>query len=121
MRLGYPSGVRIIRTPCTGKVEVEYLMRALESGADGVLVAGCEEGSCHFIQGNLMARRRVDHVRKIIEEAGLDPDRVRMVNVGASNARGFVQAITEMTLAVQSLGPNPLGRSMAPALQENRP
>jgi coenzyme F420-reducing hydrogenase delta subunit len=72
MRLQYPTNIRIIRTPCTGKLEVEYFMRAFEDGADGVLVAGCEEGSCHFIEGNLMAKRRVHYARELLSESGLE-------------------------------------------------
>ena len=91
MRLQYPTNIRIIRTPCTGKLEVEYFMRAFENGADGVLVAGCEEGSCHFIEGNLMAKRRVNYTRDILAEAGFEKERLRMVNIGAADARRFVE------------------------------
>src|ERR1035437_1993855 len=63
MRIQYPPNVRIIRTPCTGRLETEYFMKALENGADGVLVAGCREGGCHFVEGNLCAKRRVNYTR----------------------------------------------------------
>ena len=63
MRIQYPPNVRIIRTPCTGRLETEYFMKALENGADGVLVAGCLEGGCHFQEGNLRARKRTDRIR----------------------------------------------------------
>lgn len=108
MRLQYPTNIRIIRTPCTGKLEVEYFMRAFEDGADGVLVAGCEEGSCHFIEGNLLARRRVNYTRRLLNEAGLEPERLRMVNIGAADARGFVDIVKEMIQTVRALGPNPM-------------
>ena len=108
MRLQYPSGVRIIRTPCTGRLEVEYYMKAIESGADGVLIAGCLEGGCHFIEGNLIARRRVDSVRTILEECGIDKERIRMVNVSAAGAVNLVKVIFEMVDTVKKLGPNPL-------------
>jgi coenzyme F420-reducing hydrogenase delta subunit len=101
-------------------VEIEYLMKALENGADGVLVAGCEEGSCHFVQGNFTARRRVDQVGRILEEAGFTPERVRMVNVGAADAGGFVRAVDDMVETVLRLGPSPLGRRRVPALEEIR-
>ena len=65
MRIQYPPNVRIIRTPCTGRLETEYFMKALEHGADGVLVAGCLEGGCHFVEGNLCAKRRVNYTREI--------------------------------------------------------
>jgi len=111
MRLQYPTNVRIIRTPCTGRLEVEYFMRAFEDGADGVLVAGCEEGSCHFIEGNLMAKRRVNYTRDLLTEIGLEKERVRMVNIGAADARRFVEIIKEMIETVRALGPNPVRRA----------
>jgi len=108
MRLQYPTNIRIIRTPCTGKLEVEYFMRAFENGADGVLVAGCEEGSCHFIEGNFMAKRRVNYARGILAEAGFEEERLRMINIGAADARRFVEAVTDMIETVRKLGPNPV-------------
>jgi len=108
MRLQYPTNIRIIRTPCTGKLEVEYFMKAFEKGADGVLIAGCEEGSCHFKEGNLMAKRRVNYTRRILSEAGFEPERLRMINIGASDARSFVEHINNMIATVRDLGPNPL-------------
>jgi coenzyme F420-reducing hydrogenase delta subunit len=108
MRLQYPTNIRIIRTPCTGKLEVEYFMRAFENGADGILVAGCEEGSCHFIEGNLTAKRRVNYTRGILTEAGFEKERLRMVNIGAADARRFVEIIKDMIETVRNLGPSPV-------------
>jgi len=107
MRLQYPTNIRIIRTPCTGKLEVEYFMKAFEKGADGVLVAGCEEGSCHFKEGNLMAKRRVNYTRRLLYEAGFETERLRMINIGAADARPFVEYIKDMIATVRNLGPNP--------------
>jgi len=108
MRLQYPPNIRIIRTPCTGKLEVEYFMRAFENGADGVLVAGCEEGSCHFSEGNYMAKRRVNYARQILSEAGFEKERLRMVNLGAADAGIFVPMVKDMIETVRALGPSPL-------------
>jgi len=110
MRIQYPPNVRIIRTPCTGRLEVEYFMKALENGADGVLIAGCLEGGCHFIEGNICAKRRVNYVRELLTEIGLDKDRLRMVNVSAAMARPLAEIIIDMTEIVRKLGPNPLGQ-----------
>jgi coenzyme F420-reducing hydrogenase delta subunit len=121
MRLQYPSNVRIIRTPCTGRLEVEYFLRAFENGADGVLVAGCEEGSCHFKEGNLIARRRVDYARKLLAESGLEADRLKMVNVSAAMARLFTGHVREMAETVQKLGPSPLNRAKTRVQQEIKP
>ena len=108
MRIQYPPNIRIIRTPCTGRLEADYYMRAFEKGADGVLVAGCLEGGCHFIDGNLFARRRVNAVREILKESGLEPDRLRMVNLSASMAKPLVDYMIEMVETVKKLGPSPV-------------
>ena len=106
MRLQYPSNVRIIRTPCTGRLEVEYYMKALENGADGVLIAGCLEGGCHYIDGNLFARKRVTATRALLEECGIDKERLRMVNISAAMATNLVEVIFDMVDTVKKLGPN---------------
>ena len=111
MRLQYPTGVRIIRTPCTGRLEVEYYMRAFENGADGVLVAGCLEGGCHYIEGNLFAKKRVSAIRDILQESGIETERLRMVNISAAMATHLVDAINDMVSIVKELGPNPICKS----------
>jgi coenzyme F420-reducing hydrogenase delta subunit len=108
MRLQYPPGVRIIRTPCTGRLEVEYYLKAIENGADGVLIAGCLEGGCHFIDGNLFAKKRVNATRTLLEESGIDKERLRMVNISAAMAKNLVEVIFEMVDTIKQLGPNPL-------------
>ena len=118
MRLQYPSGVRIIRTPCTGRLEVEYFMRALENGADGVLVAGCLEGGCHFIEGNLFAKKRVEATRTILEECGIEKERLKMVNVSAAGAVNLVEIIRIMVNEIKQLGPNPIGKKILKQKEE---
>jgi F420-non-reducing hydrogenase iron-sulfur subunit len=108
MRIQYPPNVRIIRTPCTGRLETEFYMKALEFGADGVLIAGCLEGGCHFVEGNLYAKRRVNATRQLLSEIGLDQDRLRMVNVSAAMGRPLAEAIFDMVQTVRQLGPNPI-------------
>ena len=108
MRLQYPSGVRIIRTPCTGRLEVEYFLKALENGADGVLIAGCLEGGCHFIEGNLFAKKRVNATRAMLEECGIEKERLRMVNVSAAGAVNLVEIIHNLVNEIKQLGPNPI-------------
>ncbi len=108
MRIQYPSNVRIIRTPCTGRLEVEYFLKAFENGADGVLVAGCLEGGCHFQDGNLWAKRRVNYASEILEEIGIKKERMRMVNVSSDMARPLADIIIDMVNTVKELGPNPL-------------
>jgi F420-non-reducing hydrogenase iron-sulfur subunit len=104
-RLQYPPNVRIVRTPCTGRLEIDYYMKAFENGIDGVLVAGCEEGSCHFKDGNLLAKRRVNSIRTVLAEAGIEAERLRMVNVSAAGARPLVEYIKEFVETVRNLDP----------------
>lgn len=106
-RLQYPPNVRIIRTPCTGRLEIDFFMKAFENGADGILVAGCEEGSCHFRDGNLLAKRRVKSAGTLLSEAGIEINRIRMVNVSAASSHKFVEYVKEMVETVKILGPSP--------------
>lgn len=108
MRLDYPANIKIIRVPCTGKVDVMYLLRAIQKGADGVYVVGCLEGSCHYNEGNFRARERVNHVRMILEEIGLEADRVRMYNLSSGEGPTFAAYAREMTELIKAMGPNPL-------------
>ena len=97
MRQEYPTNIRIVRLPCTGKVSIEMLLQAFCSGAEGVMVAGCEEGSCHFISGNIRAKKRVEYAKKLLEEAGVNPERLDMFHIAASQGPLFAQNATEFT------------------------
>ncbi len=108
MRLQYPSNVRVLRLPCTGKLEVNYLMTAFEHGIDGVIVAGCLEGGCHFLEGNLRARKRVERAKKLLAEIGLEPERVEMFNLSSAEGIRFAEIVTEMSQRLARLGPSPL-------------
>ena len=108
MRLQYPSTVRIVKYLCTGKVDILHILKAFEYGADMVMVSGCEIGDCHFLEGNLRAKERVEYAKQLLEEIGLDGRRLEMFHIGASDAIGFKQAIEEMTKRAKELGPNPL-------------
>ena len=108
MRLQYPGTVRVLRLPCTGKIEVNYLLAAFERGVDGVLVAGCLEGGCHFQEGNLRARRRVERAKGMLEEIGLEPERLEMYNLSSAEGARFAEIVTEMNERIKRLGPSPL-------------
>ena len=108
MRLQYPNNVRVLKLPCTGKLEVNYILTAFERGVDGVIVAGCLEGGCHYLEGNLRARRRVERAREILGEIGLEPERVEMFNLSSAEGPRFAQIVTEMTTRLTGLGPSPL-------------
>ena len=112
MRLNYPANVKIVKLPCTGKVDIIYLLKAFEDGADGVYVAGCLEGNCHFTDGNIKAKRRVQRAKKLLTEIGLDGERLQMYNMSASMGPKFAEAAREMTEKVRALGPNPLRKKI---------
>jgi coenzyme F420-reducing hydrogenase delta subunit len=108
MRLQYPDTVRVLRLPCTGKIEVDYILAAFERGVDGVIVAGCLEGGCHFLEGNLRARRRVERAKQMLDEIGLEPERLEMFNLSSAEGSRFAEIVTEMTNRLAGLGPSPL-------------
>jgi F420-non-reducing hydrogenase iron-sulfur subunit len=110
MRLEYPTSIRIIKLPCTGKLEVIHLLKALEAGADGVYAAGCMEGECHFLKGNLWARKRIDHVKRLLAELGIEPERVEMYNMSSAMGARFAEVANEFTQRIKELGPNPVKR-----------
>lgn len=93
-------------------------MRAFENGADGILVAGCEEGGCHFIEGNLIAKRRVIYIRTLLSEIGFEKERLRMVNVSAAMGRPLAEIFTDMVETVRKLGPNPIKQYAEPNKKE---
>ncbi len=94
--------------PCTGRVDVIHLLKAIEDGADGVYVAGCLEGECHFLTGNLKAKKRVQYVKKVLEELGLEPERVEMFNLSAGEGPRFAEIAKEMVERIEKLGPSPI-------------
>ena len=96
-------------------------MKAFENGADGILVAGCEEGGCHFKEGNLVAKRRVNYARELLSESGLEMERLRMVNIGAADARPFAEIVKDMVNTIRELGPSPLNQLNKLMQQETHP
>ncbi|HIJ57293.1 MAG TPA: hydrogenase iron-sulfur subunit [Deltaproteobacteria bacterium] len=109
MRLSYPPNVKVIQLPCTGRVDILHLLKAVEDGADGVYVAGCLEGECHFLKGNLRARKKVNYVKKTLEEIGIEPERVEMFNLSSAMGSRFAEIANEMTQRIKDLGPSPVG------------
>lgn len=115
MRLQYPSNIKIIKLPCTGKIDLIHLLRSFEKGADGVYVVGCLEGACQFTSGNIRARKRVEQAQQILEKIGIGGERVRMFNLSSSEAPHFVQSAVEMTEKIRDMGPNPIKIAMQKA------
>jgi F420-non-reducing hydrogenase iron-sulfur subunit len=113
MRLSYPANIKVIQVPCTGRVDIIHLLRAIEDGADGVYVAGCLEGECHFIEGNLRARKRVNYVKEVLKDIGIEPERVQMYNLSSAMGPRFAEIAQEMTQKIKDLGPSPVKMNQA--------
>lgn len=107
LRLRYPAEIKIVELPCTGRIDSLEVLHTLEHGADGVMVAGCLEGDCHFQEGNINARRRVERIKETLSEIGLDPERVEMFNLSSAMGNRFAEVAREMTEQVITLGPSP--------------
>ncbi|BBO89769.1 hydrogenase iron-sulfur subunit [Desulfosarcina ovata] len=108
MRLNYPSNIKVIQVPCSGRVDILHLLTAIERGADGVYVAGCMEGECHFVEGNLKTRRKVESVQRTLQELGIEPERVQMFNLSSAMGPRFAEIASEMTEKIKALGPSPI-------------
>jgi len=104
----YPPNVRVIRVMCSGRVSPELVVKALRSGADGVVVLGCHIGDCHYISGNHRTKKRMAILQGLLSYMGVDPRRVRLEWVSASEGDRFAQVVTEVTRGVKELGPNRL-------------
>jgi coenzyme F420-reducing hydrogenase delta subunit len=104
-RIQYPPNVRIIRVPCTGRINPFYIVKALQSGADAVLVSGCHPGECHYISGNLVARRKFAALKSFLSYVGVESDRAMFTWVSASEGDRFAQVIRGVTAKVKALGP----------------
>ncbi|MBU1276727.1 MAG: hydrogenase iron-sulfur subunit [Proteobacteria bacterium] len=105
MRLQYPPNVRIIRVPCTGRVDMLYLLRAIEDGADGVFLSGCLLDDCHYINGNYKALKRVEQVKGILRALGIEPERVEMYFNSSAMGPQFAQTCIDFTQRIRALGP----------------
>jgi coenzyme F420-reducing hydrogenase delta subunit len=111
-RLVYPANVKIIRMMCSGMVDPKYVVKAFLDGADGVLIGGCWPGDCHYINGNMKARRRVALLHEVIDQVGIERDRLWLRWVAASEGNMFAEVVEEMTKKLRELGPNPLREKM---------
>ena len=107
-RLLYPQNVRIVRMMCSGMVDPMYILKAFIEGADGVLVGGCWPGDCHYINGNLKARRRVALIHKLLSTFGIGEERLWLRWIAASEGNMFAETVAEMTDHLKELGPSPL-------------
>jgi len=107
-RLQYPPNIKMIKLPCSGTIDALYILKAFEQGADGVLVAGCLKGTCHFIDGNIRAETRIERVKGILDKIGLGKDRLEMFFMSSSEGPRFAEVAREMTERIRQLGPSPI-------------
>ncbi len=108
-RIQYPSTLRIVRVMCSGRIHPGLILEAFRNGADGVLVAGCHLGDCHYISGNYKTQNRVLMLKKVLGQLGLEPERLRLEWVSASEGDRFAKVVKDMTEEITKLGPSPLG------------
>ena len=111
MRLEYAPNVRIVKILCTGKIEPILLLQAFDEGADIVYVAGCAIGDCHFIEGNIRGKAATNYTKKLLQEIGLEPERLEFFHIPASAGPLFAEVANKMTQRGRELGPNPLRKA----------
>jgi coenzyme F420-reducing hydrogenase delta subunit len=113
LRVQYPANVKFVRLPCTGKTDIRYVLEAFEQGADGVYVVACPLGNCHHVRGNERGQARVQRAAQILEEVGIERERLGMFFMSGSQAQAFAAAAHTMTERIRNLGPNPLKGSFS--------
>jgi coenzyme F420-reducing hydrogenase delta subunit len=110
LHLEYPANVKLIRLPCTGKTDVQYLLEAFEQGADAVYVVACSLGNCHHARGNERGRARVGRAKQILSSLGMEPERLEMFFLSGGMGATFAELAQQMTDRAKTLGPSPLRR-----------
>jgi F420-non-reducing hydrogenase iron-sulfur subunit len=104
-RIKYPPNIRLVRLMCSGRLDPTFILKALSSGADGVLVSGCHPGECHYLEQNYKALRRFHFLKRLLAEFGVEPGRLKLVWASAAEGVQLAQAITQMVEEVRELGP----------------
>jgi F420-non-reducing hydrogenase iron-sulfur subunit len=106
-KLDFPGNVEIVRVPCAGRIETIYLLKALEKGADGVMIFGCFEENCQFLQGNLRAKGRLSYAHRILETIGLEKERLEICHLATNSGVKLVESLRRKSEQLRKLGPNP--------------
>ena len=104
-RLQYPPNIRVVRIPCSGRVDPLFIMKALQTGYDGVLVSGCHPGDCHYLSGNYFARRKFAMMKPMMEFIGIEPDRLQFSWVSAGEGERFADVVSKVTDDIKKIGP----------------
>lgn len=107
-RLKYPVNIRIIRLMCSGRIDPTFILKAFLRGVDGIMVGGCHPGDCHYKSGNYKAQSRIILTKKLLNQFGIEPERLQLEWISASEGAKFARIVTEFTERIQSLGPNPI-------------
>jgi len=107
-RIKYPPNIKSIRVMCSGRVDTVFVLEALRKGADGVLIAGCHPGDCHYQSGNYKTNRRIKLLKKLLSDMGIEPERIRFEYVSASEGLKFAEIVTDFVNELKKLGPSPL-------------
>jgi F420-non-reducing hydrogenase iron-sulfur subunit len=107
-RIKYPPNIKSIRVMCSGRVDTVFILEALKKGADGVLIAGCHPGDCHYQSGNYKTNRRIKLLKKLLGDMGVEPERVRFEYVSASEGIKFAEVVTDFVDELKKMGPSPL-------------
>lgn len=98
-----PANVKLVKVPCTGRIEILHLLSPFEAGADGVYVAGCQDDSCQYISGVTQAAKRVNQVKKILEDMGIEPERIDMFHLSAARGQSFVDVAYQMVERLKTI------------------
>ncbi len=104
-RIQYPPTIRVVRVPCSGRVDPLFIMKSLQSGFDGVLISGCHPGDCHYLSGNYVARRKFAILKPLLEFVGIEPERVQFSWISAGEGERFAQVMTKVTNDIKRIGP----------------
>ena len=107
-RIKYPPNIKSIRVMCSGRVDPVFILEAFKKGADGVLVAGCHPGDCHYQSGNYKTNRRIKLLKKLLDELGIEPQRVRFEYISASEGKKFAAVVTDFVNELKNMGQNPM-------------
>jgi F420-non-reducing hydrogenase iron-sulfur subunit len=105
-RIHYPPNIRVIRVMCSARVDPTFVVKALVSGADGVLICGCHPGDCHYSEGNYKTMRRIPLLKKVLSDQGIEDERVRLEWISASEGQRFADIVKDMTERIRALGPS---------------
>ncbi len=104
-RMKYPPNLRLIRVMCSGRIDPQFILKAFKEGADGIFIGGCHPGDCHYVSGNYKAEKRIDLLKELLAGLGIEPERLELKWVSASEGQIFADAVTAFTERIRALGP----------------